>query len=91
MRIAPLAVALALTLAIAAPVSAQQAERTVSRPFLIKLLEEGAIPHRKVGKHRRVRMEDVMYYKAAIDTERETVLDQLAADAQEQDMGYGSK
>ena len=35
MRIAPLAVALALTLAIAAPVSAQQAERTVSRPFLI--------------------------------------------------------
>lgn len=35
MRIAPLAVALALTLATAAPVSAQQAERTVSRPFLI--------------------------------------------------------
>lgn len=35
MRIAPLAVALALTLAAAAPVSAQQAERAVSRPFLI--------------------------------------------------------
>jgi excisionase family DNA binding protein len=32
----------------------------VSRPFLIKLLEENAIPFRKVGKHRRVRMEDVM-------------------------------
>ena len=63
----------------------------VSRPFLIKLLEDGAIPHRKVGKHRRVRMEDVMSYKAAIDTEREAVLDQLAADAQEQDMGYRSK
>ena len=63
----------------------------VSRPFLIKLLEDGSIPHRKVGKHRRVRMEDVMSYKAAIDTEREAVLDQLAADAQEQDMGYGSK
>ncbi|MEI4197763.1 helix-turn-helix domain-containing protein [Roseovarius sp. E0-M6] len=63
----------------------------VSRPFLIKLLEDGSIPHRKVGKHRRVRMEDVMSYKAAIDNEREAVLDQLAADAQEQDMGYGSK
>jgi excisionase family DNA binding protein len=63
----------------------------VSRPFLIKLLEDGAIPHRKVGKHRRVRMEDVMSYKAAIDTEREAALDQLAADAQEQDMGYRSK
>ena len=35
MRIAPLAVALALTLAAAMPVSAQQAERTVSKPFLI--------------------------------------------------------
>jgi len=29
--------------------------------------------------------------KAAIDNEREVVLDQLAADAQDQDMGYGSK
>lgn len=60
----------------------------VSRPFLIKLLEEGQIPYRKVGNHRRVRMEDVMNYKQAIDQERESVLDQLVADAQEQDMGY---
>lgn len=60
----------------------------VSRPFLIKLLEEEKIPYRKVGKHRRIRMEDVMAYKAAIDQEREAVLDQLAAEAQEQDMGY---
>ena len=29
----------------------------VSRPFLIKLLEEDRIPYRKVGKHRRIRME----------------------------------
>jgi hypothetical protein len=32
-----------------------------------------------------------MQYQAAIDNEREAVLDQLAADAHEQDMGYGSK
>ena len=37
----------------------------VSRPFLIKLLEENAIPFRKVGKHRRVRMEDVMAVQRA--------------------------
>lgn len=61
----------------------------VSRPFLIKLLEDGRIPYRTVGKHRRVRMEDVMAYKTAIDRDREAVLDQLAAEAQEQDMGYG--
>ena len=60
----------------------------VSRPFLIKLLDENVLPHRKVGKHRRIRMEDVMAYKAAIDRERETVLDQLAREAQEQGMAY---
>jgi excisionase family DNA binding protein len=63
----------------------------VSRPFLIKLLEEGQIPYRKVGKHRRIRMEDVLNYKRGIDQEREAVLDQLVEDAQEQDMGYDQK
>ena len=60
----------------------------VSRPYLIKLLEKNAIPHRKVGKHRRIRMEDVMAYKAGIDREREAVLDQLTLEAQQNDMGY---
>ena len=60
----------------------------VSRPFLIKLLEEGKIPYRKIGKHRRIRIEDVMDYKNNIDKKREEILDQLVADAQENDMGY---
>ncbi len=60
----------------------------VSRPFLIKLLEDGVLPHRKVGKHRRVRMEDVMAYRAKIDRDREAVLDQLARESQEQHLGY---
>jgi excisionase family DNA binding protein len=60
----------------------------VSRPFLIKLLDAGALPHRKVGSHRRILMEDVMAYKNRIDREREAVLDELAADAQRNDMGY---
>jgi excisionase family DNA binding protein len=61
----------------------------VSCPFLIKLLEEKALPCRKVGAHRRLRMEDVIAYKARIDAEREAILDQLVAEAQENDMGYG--
>lgn len=60
----------------------------VSRPFLIKLLDDNLLPHRKVGKHRRIRMEDVMAYKAKIDRERETILDQLAKEAQDLGMGY---
>lgn len=60
----------------------------VSRPFLIKLLESNEIPYRKVGKHRRVKMEDVMAYKDRIDKERESILDALVADAQENNMGY---
>jgi excisionase family DNA binding protein len=63
----------------------------VSRPILIKLLKDSSIPHRKVGKHSRVSMEDVMSYKAAIDSERDAVLNQLAADTQEQGMGDGSR
>ena len=63
----------------------------VSRPFLIKLLDQKVIPHRKVGKHRRVRMEDIVAYKEAIDREREQVLGQLTREAQAQDMGYGPR
>ncbi len=60
----------------------------VSRPYLIKLLDEKVIPHRLVGKHRRILIDDVMDYKQRIDAEREDVLAQLTADAQENDMGY---
>ncbi|MGW4422933.1 helix-turn-helix domain-containing protein [Streptosporangium sp. NPDC004631] len=34
----------------------------VSRPYLIGLLESGAIPYRLVGKHRRITAEDLMKY-----------------------------
>lgn len=36
----------------------------VSRPFLIKLLNEGAIPFHKVGRDRRIQMSDVQTYLA---------------------------
>lgn len=61
----------------------------VSRPFVIKLLNERAIPHRLVGRHRRMLIDDVMAYKERIDREREAILEELTAEAQENDMGYG--
>ena len=61
----------------------------VSRPFLIKLLDEKMIPYRMVGKHRRILIDDVMAYKEQIDRERAVILDELTAEAQENDMGYG--
>jgi excisionase family DNA binding protein len=34
-----------------------------SRPHLVKLLEEGKIPFTKIGKHRRLKYEDVTNYR----------------------------
>jgi excisionase family DNA binding protein len=60
----------------------------VSRPYLVKLLDEGKIPGRTVGKYRRVRFDDLMAFKQKNDDARAKVLDQLTAEAQELGLGY---
>jgi excisionase family DNA binding protein len=37
----------------------------VSRPYLIKQIEAGDIPHHKIGRHRRIRFDDLMATKTA--------------------------
>lgn len=50
----------------------------VSRPYLIKLLEDGQMPYEMVGRHRRIRADDVFAYKARRDRERADALSELA-------------
>jgi excisionase family DNA binding protein len=60
----------------------------VSRPFLIALLDEGKIPSRRVGSHRRVKAADLMVYQQRDEAERKKVLDELTAEAEKQRLGY---
>jgi excisionase family DNA binding protein len=57
----------------------------VSRPFLVKLIEEGEIPHFKVGTHRRIKAEDLFKYKRRRDKIRHDALNKLALLGQEID------
>lgn len=60
----------------------------VSRPFLIKLLDEGRIPYRMVGTHRRVQAKDVLEYQQASAEASKKALDELSQIAQDEDLGY---
>ncbi len=55
----------------------------VSRPSLIKLLDEGKIAYRRVGNRRRVRFDSLLDYRRYVETERKKALEALTAYDQE--------
>lgn len=55
----------------------------VSRPTLIKLLETGRIPYETPGRHRRLRLSDVLAFQELRRVEQRDALRALAQDAQD--------
>ncbi|MDT9409670.1 helix-turn-helix domain-containing protein [Corynebacterium rouxii] len=50
----------------------------VSRPHIVKLMDEGVLPGHKVGTHRRIYAADVHRYQHERDIERRQAADDLA-------------
>lgn len=60
----------------------------VSRPFVIKEIETGKIPHRKVGRHRRVTFTDLVKYQRVSQEGSDQALQDLTDQAQTLGLGY---
>ena len=56
------------------------------RPTLVRLLTDGEIPHCLRGRHRRVLLRDILDYSERTRTERRRTLDQMAVDAEDDDL-----
>jgi excisionase family DNA binding protein len=53
---------------------------SVSRPHLIKMLEQGALDYRMVGRHRRLLFEDLLKYKEKTKRKRLKAIAEITAE-----------
>lgn len=60
----------------------------VSRPYLVKLLDQRDIPYRRVGNRRKVRLVDLLDYKRRDETLRRDIADELTREAGEIGLEY---
>jgi excisionase family DNA binding protein len=65
--------------------STQQAATVlnVSRPTVVKLIDDGVLPSRKVRSHRRIALTDLLAYRDDMVARRRAVLDLMSRDAEE--------
>lgn len=68
-----------------AELTTQQASEYLgfSREYVIRLLDEGKIPYRMIGKHHRISLRDVLAYGKEFAEFRRAALDKMARDAWE--------
>jgi excisionase family DNA binding protein len=55
----------------------------ISRPTLVKLLEDGKIPYDQPGRHRRILFTDLLAYQERQREDRRAALDRMTEDASE--------
>ena len=60
----------------------------VSRPFVIKEIEEGRIGNRMVGTHRRIPFDGLLEYAKEMQASRETALEELSQLSADLDLDY---
>ena len=55
----------------------------ISRPTLVRLLKEGAMPFEQRGRHRRIMLAELLKYQEAMRSKRRAALDRMAREGQE--------
>ena len=60
----------------------------VSRPFVIKEMESGRLPHRKVGSHRHIALEDLLAYAQKMRAQQAKALERMAENARGLGLDY---
>lgn len=60
----------------------------VSRPYLVRLLDQQKIPFEKVGTHRRLRLGDVLAFRLKREEQRRDALGNLVRQAEELGLPY---
>jgi excisionase family DNA binding protein len=60
----------------------------VSRPHVIKLIDEGKLPCRFVGTHRRLKLKDLIDYGAKKATDGRRAREEMTKEAEQLGWGY---